>query len=134
MFGINPSFHKFLITQSGGALAEGETEFDARKPSCKETREALLRQHYDNENHSGFTKTREPLARQYFWPDLAKYVDKYIKACTSCIRNKSTMQAPLGFLHPLPIPTERFSDIAMDFVAPYPNQVGSIHCLSSQID
>jgi len=32
MFGINPSFRKFLITQSGGALADGETEFDARKP------------------------------------------------------------------------------------------------------
>ena len=32
-------------------------------PSCKETREALLRQHHDNENHFGFQKTRQVLAR-----------------------------------------------------------------------
>ena len=93
-------------------------------PSCKETREALLRQHHDNENHFGFKKTREALARQYFWPGLAKDVGKYVKSCTTCIRNKSTTQAPLGFLHPLPIPNERFSDIAMDFIGPLPKSRG----------
>jgi hypothetical protein len=29
MFGINPGFRKFLITQAGAALAPGETEFEA---------------------------------------------------------------------------------------------------------
>ena len=103
-------------------------------PSCKETREALLRQHHNNENHFGFRKSREALARQYFWPGLSKDVDKYVRSCTSCIRNKSTTQAPLGHLHPLPIPNQRFSDIAMNFVVPCPNLVALIHSSSSQID
>ena len=93
-------------------------------PSCKETREALLRQHHDNENHFGFRKTRQGLARQYFWPGLANDVENYVRSCASCIRNKSTTQAPHGYLHPLPIPNERFSDIAMDFVGRLPKSRG----------
>src|SRR5436189_3972596 len=47
-----------------------------------------------------------------------KDVDLYIKSCTSCSRNKSSTQAPAGFLHPMPIPEWRFDKLALDFVGP----------------
>ena len=52
----------------------------------------------------------------YYWPGIQRDVELYIKSCTSCARNKSPTQAPAGFLHPLPIPKDRFSEIALDFV------------------
>src|SRR5438045_2643780 len=52
----------------------------------------------------------------YYWPSVQRDVELYIKSCTSCARNKSTTQAPAGFLHPLPIPKDRFAEIALDFV------------------
>jgi hypothetical protein len=50
--------------------------------------------------------------------------ETYVKSCPTCIANKSSTQSPAGYLHPLPIPHERFSDIAMDFVGPLAKSKG----------
>jgi transposase InsO family protein len=93
-------------------------------PDCKLTRETLLQEHHDRENHFGKYKTREKLARHYFWPTLSADVDDYITSCSQCSRNKSSTQSPAGWLHPLPIPVDRFTDISMDFVGPLPRSRG----------
>jgi RNase H-like domain found in reverse transcriptase/Reverse transcriptase (RNA-dependent DNA polymerase)/Integrase zinc binding domain/Chromo (CHRromatin Organisation MOdifier) domain/Retrotransposon gag protein/Integrase core domain len=93
-------------------------------PRCRETREALLYQHHDNENHFGDGKTRQSIAREYFWPGITKDVRRYRKSCDVCIRTKSSTQSPAGFLHSLPVPIDRFADIAMDFVGPLPVSEG----------
>ena len=89
-------------------------------PDCKMTRETLLQEHHDRENHFGKYKTREKLLRHYFWPNLSTDVDNYIDSCIQWARNKSGTQLPAGLLHPLPIPTDWFSDISMDFIGPLP--------------
>jgi hypothetical protein len=43
-------------------------------------------------------------------------IEEFIKSCSFCARNKTSTQAPAGFLHPMPIPQDRFTDMAMDFV------------------
>jgi len=93
-------------------------------PDSKSTRELLLHQHHDNENHFGIGKSYQALSSRYFWPGLSKDVRKYTASCPQCLRNKSSNQAPAGLLHPLPVPHERFSDIAMDFVGPLPKSNG----------
>lgn len=93
-------------------------------PNCKTTRETLLQEHHDRENHFGKPKTRAKLARLYFWPTMTADVDKYIRSCSQCLRNKSSTQSPSGLLHPLPIPLDRFDDISMDFVGPLPKSCG----------
>jgi hypothetical protein len=93
-------------------------------PTCKSTRESLLYQHHDNENHFARNKTRKSLRRLYFWPTMGTDAETYVKSCPTCIANKSSTQSPAGYLHPLPIPHERFSDIAMDFVGPLAKSKG----------
>ena len=93
-------------------------------PNSKSTREMLLYQHHDNEDHFGNGKVYASLSSKYFWPGLSKEVRKYIASCTQCLRNKPSNQTPAGLLHPLPIPEERFSDIAMDFISPLPKSNG----------
>jgi hypothetical protein len=93
-------------------------------PNSKSTRELLLHQYHDNENHFGIGKTYQTLSRRYFWPGLSKDVRKYTASCSQCLRNKASNQATAGLLHPLPVPHERFSDIAMDFVGPFPKMDG----------
>ena len=83
----------------------------------KSTRELLLHQHHDNENHFGTGKSYQALSSRYFWPGLSKDVRKYTASCFQCLRNKSSNQAPAGLLHSLPVPHERFSDIVMNFVS-----------------
>jgi len=81
------------------------------------SREKLLQLHHDDcGNHHAVDKTRRSIAIDYYWPGLHRDVETYIKSCTSCARNKSSTQAPAGFLHPLPIPKDRFTEMALDFV------------------
>jgi hypothetical protein len=61
--------------------------------------------------HQGASKTLEVVRRYYYWPEMSKDVAEYTQACLECQRNKKEP----GFLHPLPIPSERFQDIAMDW-------------------
>ena len=93
-------------------------------PSCRMTQETLLQEHHDHENHYGAFKTRAKLARSYFWPTMTADVDKYIRSCSQCLRNKSSTQSPSGLLHPLPILIDCFDDISMDFVGPLPKSHG----------
>ena len=43
-------------------------------------------------------------------------VREYIEACSVCTQNKTSSRARMGLLHPLPIPSRPWSDIAIDFV------------------
>jgi hypothetical protein len=88
------------------------------------TREKLLKQYHDEQDHFGVDKTAKAIGRDYFWPQLWSDVTAWIKSCPQCVRNKSTTQAPAGFLHPMPIPAHRFEEIAIDFVGPLPRCKG----------
>lgn len=57
------------------------------------------------------------------WP-LAKDVEQYVRTCLSCALNKSSTQLLAGFQHPMPIPADRFMDLALDFVSPLPTCKG----------
>jgi hypothetical protein len=105
---------------------EGLLFFEGRLciPNHRETRESLLKQYHDANSHFGFRKTYANISTDYFWPNLHTDVKKYIQSCVSCATNKSTNQRPAGLLHPMPIPAERFSEIAMDFVGPIPKCKG----------
>src|SRR5438045_2208794 len=69
-------------------------------------------------------KSYQALSSRYFWPGLSKDVHKYTASCCQFLHNKSSDQVPAGLLHPLPVPHKRFSDIAMDFVGPFPKSNG----------
>jgi Reverse transcriptase (RNA-dependent DNA polymerase)/RNase H-like domain found in reverse transcriptase/Integrase zinc binding domain/Retroviral aspartyl protease len=90
----------------------------------RKSREALLSLHHDSQNHFGIPKTRQSITMDYCWPGLTDDIEAYIKSCPSCARNKSSTQAPAGLLHSMPIPHDRFSEIAIDFVSPLPKSKG----------
>ena len=90
----------------------------------RKTRETLLLLHHDVQNHFGRRKTRSAIARDYFWPGLDQDVDEYIRTCDSCARNKTSTQPPAGLLHPMPVPLNRFSELALDFVGTLPKSDG----------
>ena len=70
--------------------------------------------------HRGIDATVERIARQYYWPNIAKSVRRYISSCDSCQRNKPSRQKPAGLIQPLPPPLERWQSVSMDFVTQLP--------------
>ena len=86
--------------------------------------EALLTTYHDGQNNFGVSKTQDNLSRDFLWPGIMSDVEAYVRSCSSCAQNKSSTQAPAGFLHPLPIPSNRFLEIALDFISPLPKSNG----------
>lgn len=70
--------------------------------------------------HLGIKKTIARINHNYYWKNLRKTVHDYIITCDVCQRTKSSTQKPIGLLHPLPIPDERWECVSMDFITPLP--------------
>ncbi|KAL1923264.1 uncharacterized protein VTP21DRAFT_9640 [Calcarisporiella thermophila] len=51
-------------------------------------------------------------------------VRRYVSSCTSCQRNKPTNQRTPGLLSSLPIPTQRWQEVSMDFITKLPQTPG----------
>lgn len=69
--------------------------------------------------HLGREKTYLGLSKDYWWPNMYKWVKEYIRTCESCQRNtiSPTTQAPL---QSLPIPIANWKSISMDFMFALP--------------
>ena len=69
--------------------------------------------------HRGREKTYLTVSRDYYWPRQYQFVLKYVRACEVCQRVKSgpSLHVPL---QPLPIPTECWESVSMDFVFGFP--------------
>jgi hypothetical protein len=60
-------------------------------------------------------------------------VRDYVTSCAVCQRNKSEHLHPAGFLQPLPVPSQVWSDIVMDFVEGFP-RVGGKSVILTVVD
>ncbi|KAI1002681.1 hypothetical protein K3495_g5518 [Podosphaera aphanis] len=74
--------------------------------------------------HPGREVTYANIARQFFWPGMAKDIRRFIENCDSCGRNKSWRSRRQGFLKPLPIPGRVWTEISMDFITELPCSKG----------
>jgi len=53
--------------------------------------------------HPGCWKTLELVSRDYWWPQMSRYIGQYVSTYDLCLRMKLTRQTPVGELHPLRI-------------------------------
>ena len=66
--------------------------------------------------HPGRWKTLELISRNYWWPQMSRYVGKYVSTCDMCLRTKPICQPPFRELHPLPIPNSPWDTVSVDFI------------------
>jgi len=74
--------------------------------------------------HPGRWKTLELVFRDYWWPQMSRYIGQYISTCDLCIRTKLIRQALVGKLHPLWIPDSQWNTLSMDFIVELPLSSG----------
>ena len=90
-------------------------------PNDDSLRERILREFHDvpYAGHLGREKTYVAVSRHFWWKHLIKWVTTYVKTCEVCQRVKPapSTQAPL---RPLPIPSECWQSMTMDFAFGYP--------------
>jgi len=74
--------------------------------------------------HSGRWKMLELVSQNYWWPQMSRYVGRYVSTCDMCLRTKSFQHPPIGELHLLPIPSAPWDTISVDFIVELPQSAG----------
>jgi hypothetical protein len=70
--------------------------------------------------HGGYHRCYNRLASTYYWPKMSRHLKRYISTCDICQKAKPRRHAPTGLLQPIPIPTQPFEVISMDFIPELP--------------
>jgi hypothetical protein len=86
-------------------------------PNCSLRLKIIQELH--GEGHVGRDKTFSLVASSYFWPSMRREVYRLVKGCRICqvSKGKSTNA---GLYLPLPVPTQPWTDLSMDFVLGLP--------------
>jgi len=85
----------------------------------------ILRDCHDSPlvGHVGAHKTKNLVERLFYWPTIDRDVRKYVQQCHSCQSNKAGNQQPAGLLQPLPVPSEPWESVSMDFITHLPTSM-----------
>lgn len=85
-------------------------------------RHKLLQELHDGVmgGHSGQDATLRRVKQFFFWPAMKNDVTRYVQECDTCQRVKTGHQFPGGLLQPLPVPTQIWEEISIDFVEGLP--------------
>jgi len=143
---ISESIYKQVLEANGidedctllrEAIARGETQYEGIKlKNCRVQDEILykgsqlwvpfnellqmnlIREVHDQPSvdHPDILRTVKVIKRNYYWPFMRKTIDRYIRNCYICQRSKAPRDKSNGLLQSLPIPEQRWQDIAMDFI------------------
>lgn len=79
---------------------------------------------FHNFGHEGVQKTMDRVRRGFYWKGWKKTIKEFVSNCQVCQQNKWETLQPAGLLQPLPVPTQIWSDISMDFVEALPQVSG----------
>ena len=86
-------------------------------PTGDELRARLVHEFHDTPagGHLGRKTTLAAISRVFFWPRMNEYIQKWVRSCETCQRVKPApySQSPL---RPLPIATEFWRSVSMDFI------------------
>jgi len=91
-------------------------------PATSSLTQLILNEYHDNTigGHSGVAKIVERICYNFYWPNMQKEIKNYVQSCIVCQKAKSENKLPTGLLQPLPIPSQVWEAICIDFITALP--------------
>jgi RNase H-like domain found in reverse transcriptase/Integrase zinc binding domain len=102
--------------------------FKGNKPVVADNlslRQSILRMYHDHESagHPGIFNTYASVARDYWWPDMKRFVVQYVKGCAMCQSTKPNTVRPKVPVYPITTDKEHaypFQTISWDLITDLP--------------
>jgi hypothetical protein len=95
-------------------------------PSTPNLIQAILAEFHSSllGGHAGIARTKARITAQFMWPSMSRDIKLFVSQCLVCQQAKTSNTAPAGLLQPLPIPSQIWEDISMDFITGLPPSNG----------
>ena len=87
-------------------------------PKDEELRAEVIWLHHDvpAAGHGGRGKMVELVTRNYWWPEVTRYVGRYVEGCDLCQRMKNRMEELAGKLKLSKVPEKPWTHLIVDFI------------------
>jgi hypothetical protein len=87
-------------------------------PKDRDLRRCIIKQHHDTRiaGHAGRFKTLKLISRNYWWPQMSRYIGVYVNTCDLCNRTKVQCRQPISELHPSETPDAPWEVISVCFI------------------
>lgn len=82
-------------------------------------RHVALQHLHDDHGHLSHDRTYALLRSRFYFKNMYRYVNRYIKTCSICLKRNKSTHKPVGNLQPLP-PVPLFTRMGLDYVGPFP--------------
>jgi len=115
-------------TTSGFELVNGKLMYKRRIVIVRNSKWILkiLLEFYNSKlgGHFGFFSTYKRISALLYCERMKTTFMDFIKGCEVCQQNKHSTLKPAGLLNPLPIPSNVWADISMNFIGGLPRSKG----------
>ena len=93
------------------------------RPLLPEAQRCLVLNLLHHQDHPSAKETVRRVSKEYYWPQLRKQVESFVRTCHPCqlAKQSPTVKAGVGVF---PVPDQRFSAIHLDVVGPLPVSEG----------
>jgi hypothetical protein len=120
-----PSHHKAFILEDQALYTRnraGEQVLCIPKGmmGARALREIVIDTAHEMLGHFGAHKVTDYIRKFYWWDRVSTDVQAFCESCHTCQSIKTINAKPKGLLHSLPIPTQPWASISMDFLGPFP--------------
>ncbi|POM66216.1 Gag-pol [Phytophthora palmivora] len=105
-------------------------------PNSCEIIDAVLYEFHDAKcyGHPGVERTLRLVEPHYYWRSMEKSIRVYVSSCEVCQRIKSRTTKPPGLLRSHPIPSARWTHLAMGFIVAMPKTTSGFGAIMIVID
>lgn len=115
-----PSGLGIKISAAQCELRNNEILFRKRRwvPNSEFLRTRLIQKTHDPQltGHPGKEITYAILARNFFWPNMSADIRRFVRNCLTCRSTSAWRDGLHGLLNPLPVPSQIWREVSMDFV------------------
>jgi len=95
-------------------------------PQSPDLRRQIIALCYDTQiaGHPGHWKTLELVSRNYWWPQMSRYIGQYVSTCDLCLWMKPWRHGPVSELQPLSVLDPWWDTLSVNFVVELPESSG----------